>query len=127
MKDFHLCGWLLRYDFSENIGQISHTSQAWHNFCKIFRNTVGRNFITYIHLLTKQNSFGSHLSLSFPIFYEPFHDGGHYYIETSPLICVANQWTGFYMITASVVKGLKALFRQTVFKNTLQKFNAPRI
>ena len=34
------------------------------------------------------------------------HDGGHYLIETSPLICFANQWTGFYMITASVMKEL---------------------
>ena len=31
-------------------------------------------------------------------------DGFH--IETSPLICGANQWTGFYLVTASVVKGL---------------------
>ena len=30
-----------------------------------------------------------------------------YHIETSPLIYSANQWTGFYMITASVLKGLK--------------------
>ena len=30
-----------------------------------------------------------------------FHDGGCY-IETSP-----NQWTGFYMITAFVIKELK--------------------
>ena len=29
------------------------------------------------------------------------------YIETSPLICPANQWTGFYMITACVMKGLR--------------------
>ena len=29
-----------------------------------------------------------------------FQDGGRYYhTETSPLICSANQWTGFYMIT----------------------------
>ena len=27
-------------------------------------------------------------------------------METSPLICGANQWTGFYMITASVMKEL---------------------
>ena len=27
-------------------------------------------------------------------------------METSPLICGANQWTGFYMIAASVMKGL---------------------
>ena len=26
--------------------------------------------------------------------------------ETSPLICWPNQWTRFYMITASVMKGL---------------------
>ena len=37
---------------------------------------------------------------------QPFHDGGRYHIETSPLICSANQWTGFYMISASVMKGL---------------------
>ena len=35
-----------------------------------------------------------------------FHDGGRCHIETSPLICKANQWTGFYMITASVTKEL---------------------
>ena len=35
-----------------------------------------------------------------------FHDGGRYRIETSQLICFANQWTGFYMITASVIKEL---------------------
>ena len=37
---------------------------------------------------------------------QPFHDGGRYHIETSPLISGANQWTGFYMITASVLKKL---------------------
>ena len=34
------------------------------------------------------------------------HDGGRYHIETSPLIFGANQWTDFYMITASVMKEL---------------------
>ena len=29
-------------------------------------------------------------------------------IETSPLICSSNQWTGFYMITASVMKELNS-------------------
>ena len=37
-------------------------------------------------------------------FAELFHDGGRYHIETSPLMCSANQWTGFYMITAPVMK-----------------------
>ena len=35
-----------------------------------------------------------------------FHDGGTYYIETSPLVCFANQLTGFYMIGASAVRDL---------------------
>ena len=37
---------------------------------------------------------------------ELFHDGGPYHTETSPLICSVNQWTGFYMIGASVMKEL---------------------
>ena len=32
-----------------------------------------------------------------PYFTLLFHDGGRYHIETSPLICSSNQWTGFYM------------------------------
>ena len=39
-----------------------------------------------------------------------FHDGDCYHIETSPLICRANLWTGFYMITASVMKELKTFW-----------------
>ena len=35
-----------------------------------------------------------------------FHDGGPYRIETSPLIYKANQWIGFYIIGASVMKEL---------------------
>ena len=34
------------------------------------------------------------------------HDGGRYHIETSPLICKSNQWTGFYMEGTSVMKEL---------------------
>ena len=34
-------------------------------------------------------------------------DGGSYHIETSPLVCSANQWTSFYMIGTSVMKELK--------------------
>ena len=43
-------------------------------------------------------------------FSETFQDGGRYHIETSPLICRSNQWTGFYMITASVLKELSKWF-----------------
>ena len=39
---------------------------------------------------------------------QPLHDGGRYHIETSQSMdwSKANQWTGFYMITTSVMKGL---------------------
>ena len=46
----------------------------------------------------------------------PFQDGGRHHIETSPLICPANQWTGFYMITAFVLKGLISILNQQVIK-----------
>ena len=38
-----------------------------------------------------------------------------YHVETSLLICRANQWTGFCMITASVMKELKIALKS--FKN----------
>ena len=51
---------------------------------------------------------------------ELFHDGGRYHIETSPLICSANQWTDFYMLTTSVMKELNQFvsfsFGQLQFK-----------
>ena len=34
------------------------------------------------------------------------YNGGPYYIETSPLICAATQWNGFYMIETSFMKEL---------------------
>ena len=34
------------------------------------------------------------------------HDAGPYNIDTSPVSCSANQWTGFYMIETSVIKEL---------------------
>ena len=46
------------------------------------------------------------VSLFFEKICQLFHDGGRYHIETSPLICRANHWAGFYMITASVMKEL---------------------
>ena len=35
-----------------------------------------------------------------------FYDGGPYHKETSPLICKANQWTGFSLIGSSIMKEL---------------------
>ena len=44
-----------------------------------------------------------------PCDYLLFHDRGRNHIETSPLIRGANQCTGFYMITASVMKELNMI------------------
>ena len=35
------------------------------------------------------------------------HERGHYHIKINPLICSANQLTGFYVIGASFMKELK--------------------
>ena len=39
--------------------------------------------------------------------FKPFNDPCSNHVETSQLICSANQLTGFYMIGTLVVKGLK--------------------
>ena len=52
-----------------------------------------------------------------------------YHIETSPLICSANQWTGFYMLSASIVKELTKFFcccpefSTTIFFSRLERNN----
>ena len=61
--------------------------------------------IHYIHNPKIANDVIVELSFKSWMF-STFHDGGLYHIETSPLICRSNQWTGFYMIGASVMKGL---------------------
>ena len=63
---------------------------SWKEHLKLMENNISKN----IGLIFKSKSIYL------------FHDGGHYRIETSPLICRANQWTGFYIITASVMKEL---------------------
>ena len=78
---------------------------------------------TLVHFPLPKNHFSKGLIISsnVPIFatskskikqlYDPinsFMTEAVNQIETSPLICWANRWTGFYMITASVVKELNA-------------------
>ena len=46
-----------------------------------------------------------------------FHDRGSYQIETSPLICSANQWTGFYMMGPYVIKAKEKQTEAMVFEN----------
>ena len=47
------------------------------------------------------------LRLIFAKGFNLFDDGGPYHTETSPLICEAYQWIGFYMIGTIVAKELK--------------------
>ena len=51
-------------------------------------------------------------------FFNSFHDGGRYHIETSPMVCRENQWTGFYIITASVMKELNMHCQKKTNKQT---------
>ena len=46
---------------------------------------------------------------------QPFHVRDRCHKETSPLICCPNQWTGFYMIMTSVMKGLSFIIKQMCF------------
>ena len=51
-----------------------------------------------------------------------FHDEGLYHIETSSLICRANQWTCFYMIGTYVMEELYccSLDRDNMLQRNLQ-------
>ena len=83
--------------------------------CSLYPLTV--HILCVHHLRPKKSSlvFGNERNEFFLSFNRPhsqmciqlFNDGGLYHIEISPLICRANQWTGFYMITASVMKELR--------------------
>ena len=50
------------------------------------------------------------------------YDGGPFHKETSSLICSANQWTGVYIIGASVIKELNLTTVCLIFRlrNRLQ-------
>ena len=64
-----------------------------------------KDLISRISSLTEICLEGAHLwSIQPGLLF--FYDGGRYHIETSPLSCSANRWTGFYMLTAYVIKEL---------------------
>ena len=78
-----------------------------------FRSRLQRCSIKKVFLEISQNSQEntcarvSILVSILPDSIELFHGGDPYHKETSPLVCFANQWTGFYMIRISVMKELK--------------------
>ena len=64
---------------------------------------------------SKTNNLFQYFSVSFfSIQFNSFMTG-RYHIETTPLIWRANQWTGFYMITASVMKELNSIYFDIIF------------
>ena len=67
--------------------QQQQQQQKSHSFCK-------NNFRNFRLCGMNKPSHSSQL----------FHGEGLYHIETSPLICKSNQWTGLYMIGISVMK-----------------------
>ena len=66
-------------------------------------------FSKSIDIKTKEESSLNEMSFTYYNSIYLFHDRGRYHIETSPLICSANQWTGFYMITAPVMKEIRKI------------------
>ena len=72
------------------------------NFEKIFKNNFFIEHLWWLHLDLKQARF----SIEFVRLKTSLTSRGPYYIETSPLICCANQWIGSYMIGTSVMKEL---------------------
>ena len=56
-----------------------------------------------------------------------FHYGGPDHIETSPLVCRANQWTCFYMIGTFVMKELKKSYLFEVYSSFLSAFDTSQI
>ena len=62
---------------------------------------IGSEFISQYCISDNHNKTAEILYL--------FHDRGPCHIETSPLICRVNQWTGFYMIGTSIMKKMNDL------------------
>ena len=83
-------------------------------FPKFLRAPILKNIWERLLLLLQQ--FQSPVSSKLKtVSSQLFHDGDRYYVETGPLIYSANQWTGFYMIMASVMKELTWNIFQTLF------------
>ena len=86
-------------------GLRSFTSQLWNKVQRCFSFANSFLFISFV-IKYSIDSKVEHFAVWNNLFFQLFHDGGCYHIETSPLICKANQWTGFYMIGSSVMKEL---------------------
>ena len=103
--DFSVFDW--KYSFRANSVQKKSNCQFKLNLVSRLIRTCRIQLRCSRFLLWTGNIFFAQIwSNKSKLLVQPFHDGDRYLIKTSPLICGANQWTGFYMITASVMKGL---------------------
>ena len=113
----------------DNRGRIQINEFEWHSLHLPFNSDLQTVFGKYNVCFISSRLSPS--VMSFSSYRWPFHDGGRYHTETSrkslksnqchllfhsqenrsiiPQACSANQWTGFYMISASVMKGLTVL------------------
>ena len=71
--------------------------------CLFIFETMPQVLFLLVQVRLKEHAL---LNSDYANFSKPFHDGGRYHTENNSFLCGANQWTGFYMITASVMKGL---------------------
>ena len=69
------------------------------------QNPVTRQILLNIPVFIENRLLNLSSKESSTIHYEgnlQHSDGGPYHIETSPLICSANRWSGFYMVGDTV-------------------------
>ena len=113
----NLISYIQRYDDSSSDEYLLHVEAklkrvVHENEEKKIDNDEGnkiKSFRLEDYCNIKKTSTGVFIYHSYCTVFNSFHDGGRYRIETSPLIFRANQWTGFYMITASAMKELKTI------------------
>ena len=75
---------------------------------KFFRTTrLQKNYLIFVMKVCLTVSWHMWIWFQYStLVFKLIHDRGPYHIETSPLTCKANQWTGFYMTGTSVMKEL---------------------
>ena len=100
---------LRHYDALQSKINMRLTPQAW------------SHRPTFLSLISqfKLSIFLGMLILACTWVLELFHEGGHFHIQTSPLIYSANQWTGSYMVGTAVIKVLSPFgFHLTLFQGS---------
>ena len=72
------------------------------NFFSNIKGILVNSLTSFLPKIVRKPWYLTHMRCTSPFYY-----GGRYHTETSLLICSANQWSVFYMITAPVMKELR--------------------